>query len=397
MKNVSLLSAFFVFLGSCGEDRSAPDRASTGLNATVEFLEHGDAGLSVAGEAAVAGIGEEAELAGVRFRILDHWPKAEAVAEITDDSEQEHHAVEVSWRNGEEEQSEWIFQTAEEGPTGNLTGAGTRVRLLPPGSRPATPDLWTESPRETVQFSRGGRFHSIPEVGEEPFPDWTIQEIRSFDHALMNDAGEIEETSDAGFANRAIEILLASGTGTVERHLCFLDHPDLTGGIHPVLLPVARLSGNDASQSRLAARDPIAVPGSDHDRVFLCPDAADPAGLAVFVWSRDEKKVRETWIDSLPAEIGAGKKTIRLLQHRSHARSVVKWRPAEAVAGEAHRCGAGVVSGTGNDSEMPETISALVIAWMENGAERKAVLPLDRPTPIRINGQFQTFRYRDDS
>lgn len=382
----SALVILGALLTSCNQDDPAVQEGHEPIDVILELLQHDDKGLSVTKSITADHIGQSFELAGTQLRILEHWPQAEAVPKTDNDNTKETHAVELAWNvsaadTSDPKESQWIYQTKEDGPSGLLPGLDIQVRVLLPGSHPSTSEQWETSPKDTVQFEHEKRFFSLPDVGSEIFPGWKVKALNTYEHALLEENGDIKESDDTGFANRAIEVILASKDGTIERHLCFLDHPELTKGIHPELLPATRLAGTGASQSRLTACDPINIQGESTNRLLISPNASDPEKLTAFTWDSTGGKFNTIKIDSLPAKVKVGDRSISILQHRNHARSVVEWRRINKKTSKAD-----------DKQKIP---SALLITWLENEHHQKAVLPIDRATPIRINGQFQTFRYRN--
>ena len=364
-------------LSSCGRNETSDQKASISAIAVIELLEHGQAGLTVADKVSVRRIGNDFKLAGTNLHLLEYWPHAEEVRETSNDNSEEVHAIEVQWQLGEgKAETAWIYQTDDEGPAGVLPETNVQVRLLQPGARPASSSQWESDPKGTVQFKRGGEFFSLVGEGQKPFLGWTVEKIRTLEHALLGEGGEVEETDDSSFINRVIEVTLKSTDGSVERHLCFIDHPKLTKGIHPTFLPVSRLVGNGASQSRLVACDLLEGQSAQHHRVLISPNASDAGNLTAFLWNHEDDTTDRIVIDSLPTEVSIGETSLRLLNHRDHARSVVKWQK-QTLEGE-------------NSKSTP----ALHIMWLEGHKHEQAVLPLDRPTPVRINGEFKILCYR---
>ncbi len=366
------------FLSGCQSD-SEGEVDDDGGDPVVEWMKHDKDGLTVERTARIGSDGMVFELAGTRFEILERWPHAEAQHENLDDNPEESHAVEMAWGPSEEgeQQSDWIYQASGSDGTVVLPGTELQVRVMPAGALPGWKDLWEENPRRTVQFAAAGKFYSLPPDDGEVFPGWKVRSVRYYQHALLDDSGAVEESEDAGFTNRAVEVVLASvDETTVERHLAFPDHPEITKGIHPALLPVSRLSGEGASQSRLVVCDALDRPGASNALV-LCPSSSNSDQLTAFSWDQESKAMSESKNETLPAELElANGKSVRILRHRTHARSVVKWRRCE-------------------EADEGEALPALVIGWAESGVGHKqTVLIHNRSTPFRLRGEFQTFRFR---
>ncbi len=370
-------------LAGCGSGPDEDAGAVADSSLVVEWMRHEKDGLVVESSARVAGGVGEFDLAGARFRILERWPHSDAEHEDLDDNPAESHAVELQWSAGDGDggpQVRWIYQTHEAEGVAVLDGLDTRVRMMPAGMLPGWRGLWADDPRRTVQFVVDGKFYPLPaDDGAEAIPGWKVRGVRVFEHALLGESGSIEENGDDGdgFTNRAVEVVLASDDGSsVERHIAFIDHPEITKGIHPSILPVSRVSGEGASNSRLVVRDPLDPPGGGNVLV-ICPDSSDPEKLTAFVWDQESKVVGEVEIDALPTELPLpGGQKIELLRHHGHARSVMKWRRRE-IPTEG------------------DPLPALVIGWAEPDAGHKqAVLILNRAVPFRLRGEFQTFRFR---
>ncbi|MCF6313112.1 MAG: hypothetical protein L3J39_11730 [Verrucomicrobiales bacterium] len=388
-----LLLLPLTLLLSCEKNEAPTDHSQQTIDATIELLHHDDKGLTVAQSTKLDHLGQSFELAGIDLRILEHWQHAQALPQSDNQSKKENHAVELGWNisaadTSAPKESQWIYQSNQDGPSGTLPGIELQVRMLPPGSQPTAPDQWQQSPKDTVQFEREGSFVSIPKVGGDIFPNWIVQEIKTYQHALLEENGDIKESDDGDFANRAIEITLSSTEGTIERHLCFLDHPELTKGIHPELLPATRLKGSSASQSRLTARDPIKILGNSKNRLMLSSDSKNPKQLNAFTWDDKKQQFKTHALTSLPQTLKIGDQSITVLQHRNHARSVVKWQKVAASTANSQLA-------KNKDAEDNTVTPALLITWLENNHHQKAVLPLNRATPVLIQGKFQTFRYRE--
>ena len=399
IRNLIFLSTLSLLMCSCGNRETEQKRENLSLNAAVEILEHNDTGLTVKDTIPINRIGQSFNIDRARMKISEYWPFAEAICETDNENTKESHAVQVGWTDpgsdDNREKTEWIYQTDENGPAGVLSGLDLQFRVLPPGSEPTAPDRWKTQPLDTVHFSRNGHFHPVPEKGEEVFPGWILDSARVYEHALLDDTGEIHESDDTSFTNRALAITIRSTNEedqTIERHLCFVDHPKLTRGIHPTILPVARLAGTGASQSRLTARDPITIPDAANHRILITSIPSDPTRFILHTWNRKTDAVNRVELDSLPAETKVDDTIIRIIDHRDHARSVTKWHRAASSPGKDTDEGN---SNTGLKQEDPVVTQALVLTWIDVHHRKRIVLPLDTPTPARIKGEFKFLRYRN--
>jgi hypothetical protein len=264
---------------------------------------------------------------GASFVIANQWPHAETSRATADDAEKEHHAVEVSWTEDGEERIQWVYQTESGQTASELETVGAKVRVTAPGVRPAKAD--DESFQSQVQFLWKGRHYDLPEAGGEVFEGWTIKSFKTYQHALMDGKEGVEEAEDASFTNRVLEVHLTSAQGSEERHLAFLDHPAITKGIHPTILPVSRISGNEASLSRLVVCAKV-EPAAESHFVHVSP-VLDGGGLTVRVWPKGGGDPQVIAIREFPAELTLGDgKTLTIERHFSHARPHVRWERREA-------------------------------------------------------------------
>jgi len=242
MKIHTYLLALACLTSSCQKKESnSAEESESGM--TVELLSHTEGKFDVAESVTIDTAQESFAIGGKSFKVKARWEDAEVKRETLNDNPDEAHAVELSWRPKEKAENSkdaslWIFPTgSEENEAPQLLGSLVQARLLPPGSRITTKDELEKSLTSAVQIEWNNKRYDIPELGKEVFDGWKVTGLRIFKHALLNDDGTIAESDDTGFSNRAVEITIEAKGGSKERHVSFMDHPQLTAGIHSTLLP----------------------------------------------------------------------------------------------------------------------------------------------------------------
>lgn len=359
-----------LLLTACDSQKAPPPSE---LREIVEVLQHDEGSFTRSQVIPTGEVGSAFTVNDVSFTIIHLWPHAETTRKTTDDAEVESHAIELSWNEGDTERTQWVYQTRSTEETPVLEAAGAKIRVTAPGARP--PVAGDPSFRGQVQFLWKGHHFDLPETGGEVFEGWTIKSLKTYQHALMDEEGGVTEAEDASFTNRVLEVHLTDGKGSEERHITFLDHPDLTKGIHPTILPVSRVSGEGASLSRLVVCDAV-EPAPDHEVVQIAPGTAGQ-GLKVRVWPKGDAEFRTIAVQELPAEIPlAEDRTLRLDRHFTRARPHVKWERRE----------------------VPEDGGAKPALVIEHRAghhqKTEFVLIRDEVTPCRIGDKHLMLRYK---
>ena len=225
-----------------------------------------------------------------------------------------------------------------------------------------------------AQFQWKNKRHDLPQIGKEVFPGWQISAINVFQHALLKDDGTITEAEDASFTNRALEVIIQTTDGkTKERHVCFLDHPRLTAGIHPSLLPVTRISGDLASLSRLVVCETAKAP-VEKSLITISPDT-EGEGITVWTWIKDKPTPETLHITRFPATLTLAGQKVEIKQHWTHARRQIKWQQKE---------------NSGKDKQ-----PALLIESGGHFHAKQFVLIKGKVTPCRISGNMMMLRYKE--
>lgn len=369
---VLLVAGAALVMSSCRQGDRAPEGRVAPAAGVIEVLTHDDGRFSVAETVAIDGGTERGHLGGLDFTIEERWPHAEKQQLVTDDRPDVHHGVEVA-PGDPGEPARWIYQSDRDDLASTIPAVDAVVRVTAPGARSIDPG--EEDPLRAVQFLRDGRLHDLPAPGGILADPWTVTEIRTFRSGLLEEDGSVRESEDGNFVNRVVEVRLSDGRGTTERHLAFLDHPQLTRGIHPTLLPVTRLEGDQASNSRLVACEPVPSSDSRH-HVHLTPHI-EGEGLTARILGKGSSTLTVTEVDEYPAELSLpGSGALRILRHYSHAHPHLKWVRAEPSAAAAPH-------------------PALVVSHRAGHHQlQRFVLREGEITPCRAGGKYLWLRYR---
>lgn len=162
------------------------------------------------------------ELAGHRIQVVERWENCRDEEVVADDAPLPFRGVRIS--AGHSVPALWIGE--EERGGGAPTIAGLRIRVLPDGVvwQPEPPAAEAESPGG-YEFRLGNEAYPLAEEGQEAFPGWTIASIRRFERAMVGGEGLTENA--AGPPNPAVDVTIADGKGSTERHTAFLNFPEM--------------------------------------------------------------------------------------------------------------------------------------------------------------------------
>jgi hypothetical protein len=332
-----LAFAFLTHLTSSCQKKESSSVEKSEASTTVELLSHTQGKFDVAETVTIDMAQESFAIGGKSFKVKARWDDAEVKRETLNDNPEEAHAVELSWMAKEKAKTEnrkdellWIFPTgSEENAAPQLSGTLIQPRLLPPGSRIVTKNDLEKSLTSAVQFEWKNKRYDIPELGQEVFDGWKVTGLRIFKHALLNDDGTIAESDDTGFSNRAVEITIEAKDGSKERHVSFIDHPQLTAGIHPTLLPVTRMSGDLASLSRLIVCGSLKAPVTK-SLLVMSPNTSGES-ITTWLWAKGEKAPTSSRIEKFPTTLTLGDEKVIVTRHWAKARRQIKWQQREGA------------------------------------------------------------------
>ena len=312
--------------------------------AVIELLSHVNGKFTVKESVTVTKEQKEFTLGGVPFQIKAWWNDVEVVNEMTNKNPKESHAVEIAWKENGKEETSWFYANGlgvmGAAPLGKTT-IKTAVQF--PGTRFVFAGAKPSTLKESVQFQWKKKRYDLPEVGKEVFPGWKLTKISYYQHAVIGEDGAISETPDAHFKNRVVEVEIEAKDGSKERHICFVDHPKLTDGIHPQILPVSRISGTLVSLSRLKVCDKLSVPVKHH-WLMISPDT-NGKGAKVVKWLMGKPSPEVLHIDEFPITIDFNGVKVTLKQHWSHALRQVKQREKKSKSKKAKHPAIFVVAG----------------------------------------------------
>ncbi len=370
-----VLLAATLLTTSCKQSQPSPEETSTPDTLTIERLSHTKGTFSVAETITLKPDQKEFTLGGKKFTLKSRWDDAEVTRRTTNKNPREAHAVELTWNVGTppKTNSLWLFPTTENSPAPLLAGTQIQARLLPPGTRMTQPADLKQSLLLGTQFQWKNKRYNLTKIGDEIFPGWKLTAIRTFQHALLGDNGIITETADASFTNRAVEATIEAEDGSKERHICFIDHPQLTAGIHPSLLPVSRISGNLSSLARLVVCETAKRP-VEKSLLTISPDTNGNA-LTIWTWLKGKPTPTSQHITRFPTTLTLDKQAVTITRHWTHARREIKWQQKENPSGT---------------NKQP----ALLIESASHFHSKPIVLIQGKPTPCRISGNMMILRYR---
>lgn len=315
---------------SCQKNEVENSNKSSAL-ATIELLSHTQGKFTVAEQVTVEEMKQDFAIGGKSFTIKSRWDDAEMTRETLNTNTKESHAVELKWSVEDKQETLWLFPAgSEENASPQLVGTSVQPKLLPPGARIALLDETRQSPLRAVQVEWKNKRYDVPEIGQEIFPGWKLVATRLFKHALRNDDGGVVETKDSSFSNRAVELTLESKEGSKERHICFVDHPKLTAGIHPTILPVTRLAGEQASLARIKVCPVLKAP-VEKSLLVLSPNN-EGEGLTAWAWSKGAKAPVSQSIDKFPITLALGEHKVEVSQHWRNALRQIKWQQREGAS-----------------------------------------------------------------
>ena len=271
----------------------------------------------------------------------------------------------------------WVGQTRTDDPLTVIESLDLHTRVLPAGDRWVSPEQLAADMTLDVRFIFQGEYYKLPEVDQKVFEDWSVRDVVRFEHALLDDQGGITEDTDVGFPNRALQVDLAHPDGTIERHLCFLDHPALTQGTHPQVNPTTTLSGKNASHARLAGTQ--RAPHIPQRRLIIAADTSE--AIEVIVVSPQGAAEHLHLEGGLPYSIAVGDKTIRLVDHRTNARTTATFFKAPADEDASANRPAWVVAPSQNPQApliLPQGV-AVPTAGEETGVFLRLQFPAEAP------------------
>jgi len=364
---------------SCQKKESETSTAEEPTTTTIELLSHSKGKFAVAETVTLDPDQKGFTIGKKSFTIKNKWDDAEVKHETLNNNLRESHAVELAWSGGEKADSVWLFPIADANAAPALAGTTVQARLLPSGARMApnakkgTAEDTQKPLLEGVQFEWKKKRYDIPKLGEEIFSGWKLVVVKIYQHALLNDDATVSESEDAGFTNRAVEVTVEAKDGSRERHICFIDHPQLTTGIHPTILPVTRVSGELASLSRLTVCETLKAP-IEKSLLVISPNV-EGEGVNVWTWLKGAPAPETKSIDTFPTTVSLGDQKVEIKQHWTKARRQIKWQQR-----------------TGRKQE--EKQPAILIETGGHAHAKQFVLIKGKATPCKVMGEMIILQYK---
>jgi len=364
---------------SCQKNETETSTAEESSTITIELLSHTKGKFAVAETVTLDPDQKGFTIGKKSFTIKNQWDDAEVKHETRNNNPRESHAVELAWSVGDNADSVWLFPIADANAAPALAGTTVQARLLPSGARiaQAAKNGMAEDAQKSllqgVQFEWKKKRYDIQEVGKEIFPGWKLVAVKIYQHALLNDDATVSESKDAGFTNRAVEVSVEARDGSQERHICFIDHPQLTTGIHPTILPVTRVSGELASLSRLTVCETLKAP-IEKSLLVISPNV-DGEGVKVWTWVKGAPAPETKSIETFPTTVSLGDQKVEIKQHWTKARRQIKWQQRK---------------GRKQEDKQP----AILIESGGHAHAKQFVLIQGKATPCKVMGEIIILQYK---
>lgn len=269
---VALIAGGFWSMFGRIEGRIALDRGMTSSviemsEDQLEVVEHDSGTFRSIDAVSAPSRPRRVSLAGLSVEVVEVWDNVSEKVEVTNNAEQPYRAVQIAF-GPVEESHVWIGDEARgEAPVID----GIRIRVLgadvayePPHAPPppAQPGSYA--------FVVGADRYPLTTDGAEVFPGWKITSIKRFTHASVS-AGELHDATDQQ-ENPAVDVLIADGKGTVERHTAFELFPDMALS--------KTISGGSRSGARLVPVGVAAAHGEETVVVYGQPPELKLAYIA---------------------------------------------------------------------------------------------------------------------
>lgn len=298
---VLIVGGFWSLLGRV-EGELTLDEGESGsfVERDIRQIQLVDADGQVVDEARASPGIERISLGGRRYTVERWWQNTAREIEIRNDGTEPFRAIEIALDPNATSGS-WVGDEskAERG----TDFAGLRVRVLPP----ETPWTTNTGGGGVPEFVVGTGHFPLVAPGKEVMPGWTLVEVKRFEHAMVA-GGELRE-GDESRSNPAVQVVIRSASGAVERHIAFMEFPDMvmskvvegTGASGARLLP-----GAGASPETLVIYGPLdSIRLGYVGRDGVSKDLASPG--------------------TLPANVTVGSHTIRLLRQFDRTNVVARF------------------------------------------------------------------------
>lgn len=276
----------------------------------LELAEFNAGRSTVVGSTAAPMGAASATLGTLDVRVVERWDNCREVHFVADDSREPLRAVEIAG-NPTASEGDWVAEEAKAG--GAPTLENMTIRVLPDGAS-WTPPVKPVASATGYVFTIDGSQYPVGDVGSEIFPGWKVREVKKYTNALVS-GGRISEGGPE--KNPAVEVTIADGKGTVERHTSFDSFPDMV---------LSRtLEGSEKSGAKLS---PASAARRAEAFIVYGPVASPKFGYI----GADGAGRELASPAALPHVFEVGSHRVKLLKQFAHARAAVRYEKAPYAA-----------------------------------------------------------------
>lgn len=246
-------------------------------------------------------------IAGTPIDVTERWANAHEEQYVADGGPSPYRALELSL-NPTATDGTWVGDEIISGQPAVIEGLV--VRVLPDGAA-WTPPAKPASEESGYAFVVGGARYPVGAAGSEAFPGWTIESVRTFERASVDN--NIMSERDSGDPNPAMEVIISDAKGTRERHSAFFNVPTITLG--------RAIEGEAHSGARLLAG---AKGGGVESLVIFGPVGNPSVG---YVSAEGVGSVIEQ-SGAFPRTFNAGTRSVRLFREFARAHNASRFTKA---------------------------------------------------------------------
>ncbi len=248
-------------------------------------------------------------LGAVQIEVVEHWANTAEEQVVTDGGPRPFRAVNMICNGAES----WVGEEAKSGGATSL--GGVTVRVLTEGLTWEPPAQPSTEPGGYF-FNVGDKRYPLAAEGQEAFPGWRITAAKLFSHAIVSGSGlaEGDSTSD----NPAIDVTISDGKGTLERHVAFMNFPDMV---------IAKtIEGSATSSAKLSATP---SPTSAKEETVLVYGPGDAPMLGYIPRNGAARVIGP--LGQLPASFSLGTNKLTFKQHFTRTQATTKYVQAPAA------------------------------------------------------------------
>lgn len=237
--------------------------------------------------------------------VLERWENTTEEEVVSEGGPQPFRAVNITV----DKAGRWVGEEAKSGGASQMGDLSVRVLSDGLAWEPAPAPEGEASLLPGYVFTMGTNRYPLAKEGDEAFPGWRISAIKSFSHAIVSGSGLAE--GDSSQDNPAIDVTLTDGKGTTERHVCFLNFPDM--------VIVKTLEGTAASTAKL-----VGVPARAAAAETLVVYGPGTAPMIGYVGRNGAGRVIGP-LGQLPATFALGSHSVTISEHLTRAHSTTRF------------------------------------------------------------------------